>query len=354
MKIISRYLTRSILIGTGLLSVLFGGLQLFINFFNELGAITKTGYNVWQALLYSVLTLPGTVYALYPEVALLAALLVLGALASSHELTVIRTSGFSLFRLTGNLLSAALWIAMLALLIGEGIGPSLTALAKKHKAYVQSNGQMLETQSGIWMRYGHAFYHIGTNINNFYLKDITRYEVDDQYRLSKISYAESAQFINKKWEMSNVVSSNLQFEKITLKKEKHAIWDFNISLESTHLSLSNPNTMNLFQLYQQVHEREQNNINAANLKLNFWQRILRPFTTLIMIFLAIPFILGPLRSVSIGTRLVSGIIIGLSFFILNELISSLSLVYQIPPLFIVLTGQLIFILFGVILMVKKK
>ena len=47
--------------------------------------------------------------------------------------------------------------------------------------------------------------------------------------------------------------------------------------------------------------------------------------------MALSFIFGPLRSVTMGARVIMGVLTGFGFFILNEVFGPLSLVYQLPP-----------------------
>lgn len=71
-------------------------------------------------------------------------------------------------------------------------------------------------------------------------------------------------------------------------------------------------------------------MSASTFKLAFWQRLVQPFAALVMIMLAIPFIFGPLRSVTMGLRIVTGAAVGFAFYLLNQFFGPFCLVYQIP------------------------
>ena len=62
----------------------------------------------------------------------------------------------------------------------------------------------------------------------------------------------------------------------------------------------------------------------------FWTRMLQPLTTVIMICLGVPFIFGSLRSASMSSRILTGIIIGFVFYMLNQFLGPIALVYQWP------------------------
>ena len=68
-------------------------------------------------------------------------------------------------------------------------------------------------------------------------------------------------------------------------------------------------------------------------ELEFWRKLLAPLGVIAMLLLAASTIFGPLRSVSMGARLISGVMMGFSFFVVNQVLGPFSLVYNVPPLF---------------------
>jgi len=49
-----------------------------------------------------------------------------------------------------------------------------------------------------------------------------------------------------------------------------------------------------------------------------------------MLLMALSFIFGPLRSVTMGARTIMGVMVGFSFFIANQVFGQVSLVFQLP------------------------
>ena len=70
---------------------------------------------------------------------------------------------------------------------------------------------------------------------------------------------------------------------------------------------------------------------------------MQPLTVAVMLLVALSFIFGPLRSVSMGARIMMGVFTGILFFISNEVLGSLSLVYQLPPILGAMLPSLLFI-----------
>ena len=71
---------------------------------------------------------------------------------------------------------------------------------------------------------------------------------------------------------------------------------------------------------------------ATQYFLEFWKKVLAPIATLSMVLVACSFIFGPLRSVTMGLRLIFGIFAGLGFRYLQDFSGYASLVYDFSPL----------------------
>ena len=63
----------------------------------------------------------------------------------------------------------------------------------------------------------------------------------------------------------------------------------------------------------------------------FWSRIARTAAIAFAVLLAIPFVLGSLRSAGTGARMVTGLVLGIGFFLLQRLIESGTVVFALNP-----------------------
>ncbi len=64
--------------------------------------------------------------------------------------------------------------------------------------------------------------------------------------------------------------------------------------------------------------------------------MLQPFVTVALVLMAISFIFGPLRSVTLGQRVFTGVLVGFTFRIVQDLLGPSSLVFGFPPFLAVL------------------
>ena len=87
-------------------------------------------------------------------------------------------------------------------------------------------------------------------------------------------------------------------------------------------------------------------------ELAFWRKVTQPISIAVMMLMALSFIFGPLRSVTMGARILSGVIAGFTFYISSEFFGPVSLVYQIPPVFGAVAPSIVF--FGIAVMLLRR
>lgn len=114
MNVFSRYLIRHLFLGFAAAAGLLLPLFTTFNLINELDDVSPGGYRWTQAVLVVLMTLPRTLVELSPFIALLGGIVGLGQLSKNSELTAIRSTGFSIFRIAlVALVAGILWTALL-------------------------------------------------------------------------------------------------------------------------------------------------------------------------------------------------------------------------------------------------
>ena len=88
-------------------------------------------------------------------------------------------------------------------------------------------------------------------------------------------------------------------------------------------------------------------------QLNMWSKIFQPLSVAVMMLMALSFIFGPLRSVPMGVRVVTGISFGFIFYVLDQIFGPLTPVYGIPPIIGALLPSASFFLISLWLMMRK-
>jgi len=353
-KIITKYLGTTIITYILLVMLLLLGLHAFIGFMREFPNIGTGHYGLLQVLAYVPLMLPFDVYQFFPMASLLGCLIALGLLASHSELVVMRASGVSLINITLAVAKAAIILIVLMTAVGEILAPIAQRIAVRNKTIAISGGQALLTQQGVWVRSGNNFVHIAFVTSNRELQGITRYEFDTDNKLKSASVAANGSYQNGKWIFKDVVQTIFTDEKTKSAIFPQQQWELTLSPRLIGLAHIDPDQKSLPQLYSYIKHRKLSGLNAENYEFIFWQRLFAPLATLIMVLLAVPFVFGPLRSMTMGLRMLVGVMVGFGFYILNQFAGPMSAVYQVPPMLAAILPTIIVMVIGGLLLYKTR
>ncbi len=356
MSILQRYIGRTLTHTILLVILLFMGIDVFILLAGQLHSYSAGAYSIIQAINYVLLSLPEQLYQLFPMAAFIGVLMGMGLLDNHHELLVMRSSGVSPKQILLMVLRAGLILIIIATLIGELIGPRTQHLARVHSVMTADNGQALNTSKGLWIKEGPNFLHIATIYSDKNIAGVSRYEFDDQGHLRVETYAEKAYFYNKQWHLQNIEQSiiNALGTGVASSHIDNLTWNLAINPHLLQISQIQPDEMNLEQLKDYISFRDANGLTGESYKIAYWHRVFQPIATLVMIFLAVPFIFGPLRSTTNGLRALTGVIVGFSYYTLDQMFAPMSEVWQFPPLIAVIIPTLLFATIGAILMWRVR
>jgi len=355
MKLLQRHISSTIIYATLIVLLVLVGVQVFISFVQQLNEIGAGHFGVLQAFQYVLFTLPSNIYFLFPMAGLLGSLLGLGYLASNSELVVMRTSGMSILQIMGAVLFAAVLLLVVMTLLGEGLGPQAKHLAQIEKIASRHDGHINNTIHGMWVKKDNNFIYINSLIPGVQLEGVNVFRFNDQAQLTTMLYAKNAVYQQGSWLLKQVAQTEFDNNHhANTKFFAQKLWSLHISTKLLKAADINLNDISLSQLNALIKVRKENGLSVAQYSLKYWQRIFRPLATLIMIFLAIPFIFGPLRSVSMGVRIIAGVVVGFTFYILNQFLGPFSLVYRIPPIIAALLPIVLFLIIGYFLMRRAR
>lgn len=354
MRILDSYIAKTVFMAIGLVTLMLTGLQIFILFVNQLGEIGHVDFGIAQAAFFVLMQLPYQVYLFFPMASLLGCLIGLGVMANHSELVVMRAAGMSIGQITGAVLKASLVVILLVTVMGETLVPYLSYYANDYKASALTGGQGIRTGHGMWLRYGTDFISIGAVISDIEVRDVYQFRFDTKHNLQFSRHITEAHFANNGWTAMGVQQT--EFARDQTKAELIATlpWDVTIKPQILKISSTNPDEMTLHELNQYLHEQKNSQQSAHAYKLAFMQRIVQPFTTMVMMLLAIPFIFGPLRSSTMGSKLLVGVTVGFGFHIINRFLGPVSMVYQWPPILAAIGPTFLFALLGLYLMRRVR
>ncbi len=332
LRIIDRYIGRNVGISTLLVMGVLLALFAFFAFMDETGRIGKGRYGTWEAFQYVLLTMPGLAYQLFPIGALLGTTIGLGLLASNSELVVMRAAGISLSRIIVSVMKIGLVFVLLTIAIGEGLAPKAERYAQTLRSVAMSDKLTMRGRQGLWAKDGDSFVNVRKLLPGGRLGEIFVYEHDAQHRLKRMLRADSADYRNDQWVLKGVVSSDIGEEQISLTQLAETPWQTNLSPDLLNVVTVEPKTLSIIGLYQYVSYLQENGLDAAVYQQAMWGKIVAPLVTAVMVFISIPFVFGPLRSVGVGHRILVGTLAGVGFFILNQMFTYMGIVFGLPPI----------------------
>ncbi|WP_285261200.1 LPS export ABC transporter permease LptG [Halopseudomonas bauzanensis] len=345
MRLLDRHIGKSIFFSVLTVALIIVGLDLLFAYISELEDL-EGDYGAVEALTYIFLTTPRRLYELLPMAALVGCLIGLGTLASNSELTVMRASGVSIGRIMGAVLKPLLVLMVAGVLLGEYVAPYSENMAESRRALAVGSGDAVKSK-GLWHREGEDFIHINAVQTNGVLHGITRYRFDDQRELLETSFAQRARVQDEHWLLEDVATTLFDADG-TSRVEQHEQqrWDVGLSPRLLRVVLLDPDVLPLTGIWHYQNYLAEQGLNNSQYWLAFWKKLLQPLTTAALVFVAISFIFGPLRSVTLGQRVFTGVLVGFSFRILQDLLGPSSLVFGFSPLIAVVLPILLLVVMG--------
>jgi lipopolysaccharide export system permease protein len=332
MSILDRYIVRAIL-GAVLLVMLvllvLGALFVFIDQQDDVGS---GRYNELAALWYTLLNLPQLAYELLPITALIGSLLGLGSLARGSELTVIRATGVSIARLAGIAVLAGLLLILFEVLLGEFLAPPLQQTARQQKAFSKLTNVSFGGGSGAWVRDGDLILNVAGQSSQRQFGSMQIFQLSPQHRLLALGHAQRATSGAKgKWLLSDYSESRFLDDVVTAPPPGQRVLESNVSAGFLGLAVEDPKQLPGRALWRLISYSRANALDAREYLFAFWSRIARTVAVMFSVLLAIPFVLGSLRSAGAGTRMLMGLLLGIGFFVLQRLIESGTVVFELNP-----------------------
>ncbi len=354
MKILDRYIAKTILSSIALVTLVLVGLQIFILFVSQIHDLGKADFTFMQTVLFVLLQMPYQVYLFIPMASLLGCLIGLGILANNRELIVMRAAGMSIGQITVAVLKAAMIVVILVTVFGETLVPRMAHFANDRKTQALSSGQALRTPRGLWIRNANDFIVIFTIMPGGSLSYVSQFRFDEAHKLRLARHIYRLDYVNNQWIANGIRETIINNDSTQSRNIDQMIWDVPLQPKILKVSASEPDEMTLHQLNQFLRAQKLSHQNAFQYKLSFWQRIIQPLTTVVMMLLAIPFIFGPLRSSTMGSKLLAGATVGFGFYIMNKFFGPISLIYQLPAQFAAIGPTVVFGLLALYLMSRMR
>ena len=353
-KILDLYIGRSIVTTTFVVLASLVSLSSVIRFVEQLRAVGRGTYELSTAFYYVLLGVPRDIELFFAMSSLLGALIALGVLASSSELVVMQAAGYSKLKIGGSVLKTAMPLMLIVLLIGEWGAPQAQKMARELRSFSISGGKIVSVRSGVWAKDGNDFIFIAKAEDDA-LEGLNIWTFDDNKKLSQTTFAESANYIgDSTWRLENVKITHLDNREVISGEDKSEhLWQTTLEPDKLAIVKVEPEELAISGLYEYVSYLKASDQDASRYELAFWRKLSQPLSVGVMMLLALSFVFGPLRSVTMGARVVSGVIAGFAFYISSEFFGPVTLVYGIPPVIGAIAPSLVCLIIAISVLQRK-
>jgi lipopolysaccharide export system permease protein len=382
MKILQRYFAVSIAQAVAFVLVAFLALIAFMDLTGELSSVGKGSYMIQHAFLYVLLLIPGHVYEVMPVAALIGTIYTMAQFASSSEFTIMRAASMSTRMAAWMLFKIGIVFVLITFVFGELITPRTAPFAERLRLSAKGSTVSQEFRSGMWTKdivhadgvhgpvVGSRFFNVRQISPDGQLVGLRLFEFDTGMRMRSLITAASATFSgNHTWRLTDVIET--RFTNSRVLPEPGAPLAQGATIQSTYgqetsavvtrklptldlaseitpkilsVSRSDPERMSANELAVYTRHLAENRQETERFKIAFWKKLIDPLAIFVLMALALPFAYLHTRSGGVSLKIFIGIMIGVSFILINALFSHLGLLSTWPAFVTAVAPSLLFLL----------
>jgi lipopolysaccharide export system permease protein len=361
MRTVRGLLYKDIIGSVVLVALAFLALFYFFDFVDEIERMNRIGAGAGKAALLAAMELPGHFYDLFPIAVLIGAIVALARLAQSSEFTILRTGGLGPERALSLLAGLAAAFAVLTFVVGDYVAPQFERKGDDMRASFSHDSS--QTRRGAWLKDHQKIdgqersysVRVGRAGTHGELEDVRIFEFDAEGRLMSRTEADKVDVDGQGlWHLlkvhrtiwnpgtatssgavGDVVVSEQQLDRLDWQSSLHAG-----VIAAAVLPAMSMSTLELYRYTEHLSAQEQS---AQAHNIQFWRKALYPFACFVMVALALPFAYLHGRSGGISIKVFGGIMLGISFMLLNNVAGHLGLLKNWTPWAVAATPSLIYL-----------
>ena len=362
--ILDDYILREFLTTLGLVLVTFVMLLLVFTFFELIGDIIRNKTPFITVGDYLINLTPSMIYTITPLSVLLAVLVTFGAMQRNNELTAMKATGISLYRVAVPVLVIALVVAGALFAFNETYVPTANRRQEALRSVIKGKpAQTFFRPDQKWMfgsqqpgKPDRIFYYQFFDPNHDRFANVTVFEIDPAtFTLSRRIFATTARWEPQvqQWIFENgwvrtfsgdAVKDYQPFEVSTFPEIPERPQYFKKeSLQSQEMSFT--------QLSRYIRDLSQSGFDTMPLRVQLNVKLAYPLITLVMAVLAIPFALSMGRRGSL-TGIAAAIGLAVAYWVTAAIFQAMGNVNMLPAILAAWSPDVLFGLVGSYLLLK--
>lgn len=358
MRILDRYILKSVLSIFFSCIFIFLFLYVIIDVLSHLEDILRQQVQLSILVQYYLSYLPIMFVQVAPFACLLSTLYTFGKLNQDNEIIAMRSSGMSIFQVTKTVIIFGLLISLFIFWVSDRIVPPSSALTQKIKLQmeegVKKKKEKKEAVIDNLTMYGlrnRLFF-----IDKFYLATNTMegviiLEHDEYQNITKKIVASRGVYEDNLWKFYRCITYNFDRNAQILQEPLYFEEEIMAIPETPHDLISQrqrPDFMSIAQLEDYIWKLSRSGASTVirNLKLDLYQRVASPFTSLVIILLGIPFSLIMRKRATGLSSIGLSIMMGFLYYILDAISIALGRGGVITPILSASLSHIIVLLFS--------
>jgi len=340
---IDRYIMQQFLTGIIPVLILLLALFSFMLLAEELEEVGKGSFTLPDALMVVFLTSPKRIVELLPVTTLLGGLLGLGAMANQRELIAIRTIGISKQRIAQTVAVLAGFLCIFISFLQFQVVPGFEREAATLRSQAtKSMDTAIGSSTALWTRNDNNFIRVNDVLSDRTLSGIEIYATGDQGQLTELIQASRAIYAGQEnWLLVDVMQSKFENEQVFETPMDRLLWNSLLSAKHAAVLMLPLEALAPDDLINTISTLRKNQIDTHQYEIVLWQQVSLLPSILAMALMSLPLLLGSVRHVSASQRALVGGLIGIGFYLMQQLSGHLAGILGLNPALLILAPPFI-------------
>lgn len=349
MRTARRYLALEIYRSSFVVLLALIGLFTFFALIEELDNVGNQ-FTLLNLFYLEALALPTRLYDLLPIGFLIGAILALAGLAQRNELVILRVSGVSGIRLLITLWIVTLPLVAGAFVISEVLTPAAEIKSSEANLILLGRSDGSRLNSGYWFKENTGdgntrIININRLLSGGGVQGVTLYEMNAEQELQAFSQAKEGRFQDGELILEGVTQLTINEHAVQaladtavpaaaltrLDTLDSRSVDTTLTAERLIARVLTPERMSVVTLLDYISYLKNNNLQTDRQVVALWRKVAYPFTLFVMITIAAPISFMQTRRGGVGGKVFIGILLGVGFFMLNQLALNVGMLSKWAP-----------------------
>ena len=167
-----------------------------------------------------------------------------------------------------------------------------------------------------------------------------------------------ATFDGKSMDMKNTeifsIDASKEIDEISLKEPNSYNKTVSFDQDLIDSLKKEPEELTTWNIIKQIQFLSDNKLRSGIFEVELYKRLIKPITLVAMILLAMLFIFGSSRDVTLGRKIFFGIALGLSFELLSRISGAMALSFDINPVMSTFLPTIVVMVIAITLLIQKS